>query len=238
MPGRYRVRPPPSAQLAFQVTRSEAGGAAAADGSALLSWQLDNGHYILRLDSGFDSPSGPAHALSLSSAGGIDDAGIAPVTAAEKRGAGEAMLTRFERDSERIVFPGSARSFQINTGSQDRLSLLVQLAGMGAAQADQIKDDIAIYVGAAADAGILTFKVIGQEDIASALGKIATWHLAQTGQTGSTQPGTARPESARLEVWLAPAHNWFPVQVRTSEADGVVTTLLITRIELTGATAQ
>jgi len=222
------VRPPPSAELAFDVTRSEAGGAPVSYGNALLSWQIQDGNYKLRLDSGVAMISTRINELSLSSEGAMDDAGIAPASASAKRGGGAEMITRFDRDTDRIVFSGSERSYRINTGSQDRTSLLMQLAGMGAAEPDQIQGEIAIYVGDAADAGIVKFNVVGQEEIASALGKLATWHLSQVAPAGS----------ARLEVWLAPAHNWFPVQMRTTEPDGVATTQLISRIALTAAAAQ
>jgi hypothetical protein len=212
MPGRYRVTPPPSAQLAFRVTRSEPGRAAVAQGVARLSWQLADGRYVLRIDSA---------GRSLDSRGTVGDDGIEPLSASETSGDGEAS-TRFDRAAGVIVIGSSGSSQPIGVGSQDRASMLMQLAGMGLARPAQISGNIDFHVGGSHDAGIVRFAVVGQEDIDSALGRISTWRLVQ-----ATPPG-----AARLELWLAPEHHWFPVQMRSTAPDGTVTTQVVARIAL------
>jgi hypothetical protein len=212
MPERYRVRRPPAAHLTYAVTRTLPGQAASAAGDAQLVWQADDERYQLRLDGVLGQ---------LTSEGGNSDAGIAPQAATERHADGSLATARFDQDSERIVFSASPRSFPIHTGSQDRASLLMQLAGMGLAEPDQIRDVIEVYVVGAQDAGIVKFQVLGQEDVESALGTLPSWHLAQV----------VRPGEARLELWLAPQHSWFPVQLRMTEPDGTVGTQVVTQIQ-------
>jgi hypothetical protein len=215
MPGRYRVRLPPGVRLSFALSAGAAGQPPAPAGSALIEWQAGIDAYHLRMD---------GVAGKLSSKGGVGDAGIAPQEAGETRADGSSRLTRFDYQAKRIAFSDSGRSYPIATGSQDRASMLMQLSGMGLAEPDQIQDVIEIFVGGAADAGIVRFQVLGPEQLDSALGTLDTVHLVQL----------VRPGQTRLDVWLAPARNWYPVQLRATAADGSVSTQLVTRIEQSG----
>lgn len=126
----------------------------------------------------------------MNSKGGFSDAGIAPVSASETQADGALAITRFDEQTRRIEFTGSARSYRLLEGSQDRASLLMQLAGIGMAEPDQVKDVLECYVGAGVDAGVVRFQVLGPEQLDSALGKLASMHLVQL----------AEPGQARLEV--------------------------------------
>ena len=96
----------------------------------------------------------------------------------------------------------------------------MQLAGIGLAEPDQVKDVLEFYVGAGDDAGVVRFQVVGPEEIDSALGKLASVHLVQL----------AAPGQPRLEVWLAPGRHWLPVQLRVTAPDGSALTQLVTAI--------
>ena len=63
-----------------------------------------------------------------------------------------------------------------------------------------------------------------QEELETKLGKLMTWHLSRPPKPGSY--------NSRLEVWLAPEHDWYPVQIRNTEASGAVTTQTVTKIVL------
>jgi hypothetical protein len=133
----------------------------------------------------------------LSSEGGSGDAGIAP------NGAG---------------VPDAV-------GAQDRASVLMQLVGIGLAEPDQIAgqagDELRIVVAGADGAEIARYQVMGQEEVATALGDLKAWRLAQVTPAGQD----------RLELWLAPAEGWLPVQLRLTRPDGSVATQTVTRIE-------
>lgn len=211
MPGRYRVRLPPAALLSFALTRSDAGAAPVAAGAALIDWRIGADGYSLRVD-------GVAGALY--SRGAVGDAGIAPASASETLADGATTLTSFDEAARQIGFSGAARGRRLLAGSQDRASLLMQLAGIGLAEPDQVKDVLEFYVGGGADAGVVRFQVLGPDELDSALGKLASIHLVQL----------VEPGQARLDVWLAPQRNWMPVQLRVTAPDGSVMTQLVTAI--------
>jgi hypothetical protein len=110
-------------------------------------------------------------------------------------------------------------------GAQDPASVLMQLAGIGLAEPDQIVgqvgNELRIVVGDAGGAGIARYQVMGQENLPTALGELSAWRLAQVVPAGQD----------RLELWLAPGQGWLPVQLRITRPDGSVATQTLTRIE-------
>lgn len=104
--------------------------------------------------------------------------------------------------------------------AQDEASMLMLLASMGMKDPGQLENDVRILVDSDGVLAVLRFKPVGTERVASALGPLDTVHLAQV----------SGPGAARLEVWLAPARNWMPVQLRDTWADGSVTTRLVERM--------
>ncbi|MEW6759321.1 MAG: DUF3108 domain-containing protein [Pseudomonadota bacterium] len=202
MPSRYRVTVPPSATVRYAVRGSD--GSA---GEALLDWQTDGVNYRLALD-GITG--------AIQSEGGTDDAGIAPLRARYRLGAGSAAIA-FERERGAIVLETLGRSVQDTPGSQDGASVLLQLAGIGLADPDQLQDMVDIYVGRLDGAAVERFQVLGKETVETPLGAMETLHLARAG-------------AARLEVWLAPEQGWLPVQLRATAPDGSVATQVVTEI--------
>jgi hypothetical protein len=216
MPGRYRVRPPPSARLSYAVTRTVPGRLPVAGEAAQLAWEYVGGAYRLRLDGVLGR---------LESEGGEDDAGIAPSHASEAGAGGGAGLTRFNREQGRIEHGALAASEPLNLGSQDRASVLMQLAGIGLAEPDQVQDTLEIVVAGAGGARIARWQVVGKEELATPAGVFAAVRLAQLAPAGE----------ARVEVWLAPERSWLPVQLRVTQADGSVANQVLTQMETDAA---
>lgn len=214
MPGRYGVHLPPSARVAYAVTRAAPGRPAVAGEAAELRWERSGGAYRLRLDGVLGE---------LASTGGEDDAGLAPSEAQEAGPAGGAQLTRFNRAEGRIE-QGLNASETLTQGSQDRASVLLQLAGIGLADPDQVQDTVDIVVAGSGGARIARWQVVGQENLDTPLGTLAAVHLLQLAPAGE----------ARVEVWLAPQHHWLPVQLRVTQPDGRVASQLATRIDGAG----
>jgi len=211
MPGRYRVTMPPAALLSYTITRSKPGQASAAAGSGLIAWETDGNLYRMQVDGILGQ---------LTSEGGSDDAGIAPQLAHARHSSDTLAATRFDRADKRIVTEASGRTFPMPLGSQDRASMLMQMAGMGLAEPDQFQDVLEFYVGGTLDAAVQRFQVLGRENVDTGVGTLLCWRLAQL----------ARPGEPRLEVWLAPERGWYPVQLRISELDGAVSTQVLTAI--------
>ncbi|MBC7453861.1 MAG: DUF3108 domain-containing protein [Massilia sp.] len=150
--------------------------------------------------------------------------GIAPASASETQADGALATTRFDHQARRIEFGGSKRGVRLQAGSLDRAALLMQLAAIGLAEPDQMKEVLEFYVGTGVDAGVVRFQVLGAEPepepLATALGTLDSVHLMQV----------VGPGEARLEVWLAPEHHWLPVQLRVKAVDGSVLTLRVSAI--------
>jgi hypothetical protein len=189
MPSRYRVRMPDPVRLSYALTRQLPGAASVPAGSAGIDWRNDGEHYSLAVDGVLGR---------LSSEGGSSDAGIAPQRAGEERG-GALLVTAFTADA---------------VGAQDRASVLMQLAGIGLAEPDQIAgqvgNELRIVVAGAGGAEIARYKVIGREPVPTALGALDAWRLAQVTPAGQD----------RFDVWLAPERGWLPVQLRLTRPDG------------------
>lgn len=200
-PSRYRVAVPPGATLRYEV---QGGGPA---GEATLDWQTDGVTYRLAVD----GVTG-----EIESEGGTSDAGIAPLRARYRLGAGSAAIA-FDRERGAIVLESRGRSVQDTPGSQDGATVLMQLAGIGLADPDQLQGIVDIVVGRLDGAAVERFQVLGRETVETALGPIETLHLARAGQ-------------APLEVWLAPGQGWLPVQLRASGPDGSVRTQVVKEI--------
>ena len=218
MPGRYRVRLPSSATLRYAVTRTAPGQAAVAGEPAQLVWESTGKGYRLRVEGVLGL---------LESEGGGDDAGIAPVQASEAGPAGGASVTRFNRETGQIERGPLAASDPLRLGSQDRASVLIQLAGIGLAEPDQVQDALDLVVAGAAGVRIVRWQVVGNEDLATPAGVLATVHLVQLAPAGE----------ARVELWLASQQQWLPVQLRVTGSDGTVANQVVTGIE-TSASAQ
>jgi len=212
MPGRYRVRLPPSATLRYAVTRSAPGQAAVAGEPAQLTWESTDQGYRLRIEGVLGL---------LESEGGADDAGIAPLQASEAEPAGGARLTRFNRETRQIEQGPLAASAPLRLGSQDRASVLMQLAGIGLAEPDQVQDAIDIVVAGSGGVRVVRWQVVGNEEVATPAGVFAAVRLVQLAPAGE----------ARVEVWLAPQRNWLPVQLRVTQPDGTVANQVVTSID-------
>ncbi|WP_296952642.1 DUF3108 domain-containing protein [uncultured Massilia sp.] len=225
-PGRYRVRLPASAALAYRQTVQRPGAAPVDAGAAHLDWQTDGQHYLLRTDGVLGR---------LASEGARGDTGLLPERATEggaesgaegdakggaDGGAAGALRTTFGHDAGRVRFDAGGADAQAMPGIQDRASLLVQLAGMGLASADQLQGTIVLPVADARTATLVVFQVVGVETLDTGLGPLPAWRLAQV----------APPGQPRLDVWLAPDQDWLPVRLRLTREDGTVATQTVSAV--------
>jgi hypothetical protein len=206
----YKADPPPSAQLTYALVRAAA-GAAASSGEAVLDWTRDGAAYRLR----YAGEQAPA---DMASEGRIGKAGIIPRTMTEKRRGRARTATHFDERGN-ITFSASGRAVPMRAGAQDRATWPLQLAAIARAAKGRLGAGVQIQVGEEKDAGMYRFAVLGQEEIVTAMGTLATWRLARLAAPGSY--------NARLDIWLAPGHQWYPVQLRSTEANGTVTTQTI-----------
>ncbi len=220
-PRRFKVSLPPSAELVLEIRRKDADGALW-NGAGAIIWQNNGATYKIAVEAGLSMIVTRINLYVLTSEGTIGADGIAPQLSTEKRRGRSQTATHFNQQEGRITFSSSERAYPLTPGTQDKGSLPLQLAGIGRADPGQLSGDIEIMVGEDKDANMFRFIVVGQEELETKLGKLMTWHLSRP-----PRPGTY---NSKLEIWLAPERDWYPVQIRNTEANGAVTTQIVTKI--------
>jgi hypothetical protein len=218
---RYKVDLPPAADITLDVARTDANGSRWS-GDALLSWSLTPTSYKIRVEAGITVVFAPVNLLTLTSEGTVGDEGFMPALMTEKRRGRSMTATHFNRKNGRLSFSASEANYPLVWGAQDKASVPLQLAAIARGDPQQLSGNIDILVGEDRDASVFSFVVLGQEQIDTRMGKIATWHLARPPKPGSY--------NSRLDLWLAPDYGWVPVQIRNLEANGAVTTQTVNNI--------
>jgi len=218
---RYKVDLPPAADIQMDVARLDANGTRWS-GDALLSWTLTPTSYKIRVEAGITVVFAHVNLLTLTSEGTVGDEGFMPALMTEKRRGRSMTATHFNRKDGRLSFSASEANYPLVWGAQDKASVPLQLTAIARGDPQQLSGNIDILVGEDRDASVFSFVVLGQEQIDTRMGKIATWHLARPPKPGSY--------NSRLDLWLAPGYGWMPVQIRNLEASGAVTTQTVNNI--------
>lgn len=218
---RYKVDMPPSADITLDVARTDANGTKWS-GNALLSWRVTPSSYRVKIEAGIRVVFAHVNLLTLTSEGTVGDEGFVPSLMTEKRRGRAMTATHFNRREGTLTFSASGAKYPLVPGAQDKASVPLQLAAIARGDSKQLSGNIDILVGEDRDASVFTFTVAGQEQLDTPLGRIATWHFVRPPKPGSY--------NSRLELWLAPAYGWYPVQIRNVEASGAVTTQTASKI--------
>lgn len=214
----YQVSLPPPAELTHDVERTDANGANWS-GRAVMAWRREGSAYRMSVVASVTMLV-TLNLVELSSEGTVGEQGIVPRTMTEKRRSKALTATHFGQG--RITFSTTPASYEMIPGTQDKATFPMQLAGIARADPAQLGSDIEFMVGEDKDANLFRFVVQGQEEIDTGMGTMATWRLARLPRPGSY--------SSRLDVWLAPGHEWYPVRIRSTEANGAVTTQTVRKI--------
>jgi hypothetical protein len=196
----YATRLPPAFTFAYELQRG------AQRGRLELQWQPDDDHYQARLS----ATLGGAPWLDLRSAGAFDAAGIAPLRHTDKRQGRSLQAANFRRDEGRIMYSGPTVDRPLAPGAQDRLSWMLQIAAIAAADPSLVAPGgriTFVVVGVRGEAESWTFAYLAAESLQLAGSSVPTVHLLR-------QP--ARPFDTRVEVWLDPARHYLPLRARLS----------------------
>jgi hypothetical protein len=215
----YRVRLPPSVELQYAVRKVDAKTEnAATTGRGKIRWINQGEHYKIEGDISILFFT----LLNFQSEGEVNTNGIAPLLYTEKRGTRARTNTHFQRDSKMISFSASSRQFPRAEDAQDRASVLWQLAGIGQGDNENINPATTIDIQVASEraAESWRFLITGIESITLSQGELQTWRFTRIPRTGTYE--------RRLDVWLSPTHNWSPVRIRDTEANGTFTEMSMT----------
>jgi hypothetical protein len=181
--------------------------------------------YRMRYEAGIKIVFAHVNLAVLTSEGHLGDAGLAPVKMTEKRRGRSLTATHFDWPGKALSFSASQNRYALQPGAQDKATVPIQLAAIARGGAEQLSDDIDIFVGDEREGSMYSFKIVGPEEIDTPLGRLQTVRLTRPPKPGSYK--------SRLDIWLAPAHGWLPVQIRSSEANGAVTTQTAKHIAMT-----
>ncbi|MGK5025127.1 DUF3108 domain-containing protein [Janthinobacterium sp. RB2R34] len=223
---RYKTNVPASAEFDLQVDRRDADGTKWT-GVAAMSWQNKGDSYRLNLEVGLSMLITRINLLVLSSEGAIDATGVVPIKATEKRRGRAQTATHFDAAGKTIRFSATTATAPWQEGAQDKASLPFQLAAIGRADVNQLAGNIDILVGEEKEATVFRFQLVGEETLDTSMGRLQTWHLRRPPKRGSY--------SSQLDIWLAPSLQWYPVQIRNTEANGALTTQTVSKITVTGS---
>lgn len=198
----YRTQMPPPITLSYDLSYGRWSG------SGEMQWRPQGNNYEARLEGRVAG----MRLLTWKSQGGFDSAGIAPVRYTDERARKSPQAANFQRQAGKITFSGPSTEYPLLRGTQDRLSWMLQIAAVAAADPKHMAPGgkVSFYVvGAKGDADLWTFRVEGREDAdVREQGKQAVKLLREPRKAHDT----------KVEVWLAPGLHWLPVQARlTSE---------------------
>jgi len=220
----YKIAAPPSADLLLDVDRVDADGTKWT-GEAAIGWRHADDRYRVKVEIGISVLVTRVNLVVLTSEGSLSDAGLVPLKMTEKRRGRSETATHFNAAEQKITFSASQASFPLQPGAQDKGSIPLQLAAIARGDPSQLKGEIAVQVAEDKDASVYRFVVVGPEEIDTRMGRMQTVHLSR--------PPVAGSYSSRLDIWLSPEHDWYPVRISNLEANGAVTTQTVRKITLT-----
>ncbi len=194
---------PPSVQMQFDARVMRKGQATA--GTGALSWKSDGSGYEMRLEVSLH-----AQAQRLDkSVGKITAQGLAPERFSSAGNGRSVQATHFRAELGKIQFSNNQPEEALLLGAQDRLSVLMQLAGIlgGDTGRDRSAEIIRLQVADLDTAQVWEFKSIGVSAISLPAATLPALLL------------TREPRHAydtRWEIWLSPQLGYLPVRIRQS----------------------
>ena len=192
----YRTRMPPAVLLRYELQR---GGLR---GSGELLWRPQGDRYTLQLD----GRVGPLAVLTQVSTGGFDAAGLAPLRFTDRRLRRPTSAANFQREAGKITFSGPATEFALRPGLQDRLSWMIQLAAIVAAEPALRAAGATVVIGAVgahADAAVWALRCVGAEPTDANADAIEAIKYVREPRD---------PYDTTVQVWLDPSHHYLPAQ--------------------------
>jgi hypothetical protein len=196
----YPTRIPASFSLLYQMQRGGIGG------SGEFGWTRTGDTYESHLKgtvAGFS-------VLNWHSSGGFDGSGVAPARYVERRIGKSDREAVFRRDAAVVDFSGVSPDVPLLPGTQDRLSWLVQLPAIVAADSAKARTGARIsmhVVGTRGHGETWTFVSAGSESVKTPAGTFRAVKLTRDSR---------KDEDTRADVWLDPGRQYLPVRIRLS----------------------
>lgn len=203
-PPTYRTFMPPPVTLRYEVRRGFFRG------RGEIRWQPAGDRYELHLDARLASIT----LLSQTSEGAIGAVGLEPSRFLDQRARRAAQAANFKRDSATITFSGPSTEWPLLAGSQDRLSWMMQLVGIVAADPERATEGATIsmvLVGARGEAAVRTLRSAGRDNAETAFGSVPAIKFVVAGRS---------TYDSSYEIWLDPARGYLPVHATARNGAG------------------
>ncbi len=203
------VKLAPSADLHYTIKARQKG--IALTGESVVSWRNGDHKYSVSNDS---RAAMLGKILENRSEGAVDSFGLAPAQFVEKRFRKDATTATFDRAAKTLSFNSGTETYPLKGGEQDRSSVQWQLVALARAQPGKFTpgSEWRFFVAGRRDAENWVFKVVKREQVNTGLGQIEAVHLVKAPPPDSKEQN--------VDLWLAPGHEWYPVQLRFSDEDG------------------
>lgn len=210
---------PPPADLRYAIKAEQKG--LALGGEATVKWRAGDGKYTITSES---RASILGKINENRSEGLVDEHGLAPEVFTEKRFRKDQYTVTFDRAARTIGFTEAKRTHPIKGGEQDIATVPWQLSAIARAMPGKFVagSEWRMVVAGRRDAETWVFKVANKDKLATPMGPVDAVHLVKT--------GAGDPKAQQIDIWLAPAHEWYPVRIRFTDNDGDVVEQTISKI--------
>lgn len=201
---------PPSADLTYAVKAKHSG--LTLSGNSRVRWTAEGKRYDVAIET---KANLLGTMLASHSEGAVNEFGLAPQLLTEKRFRKPPHTVTFGQADRTIRFSESATTYPIKGGEQDRTSITWQIVSIarGAPKKVRTGAEWTFFVAGRKEAESWTFRVIGQETLRTPMGEVTAIHISKL-------PSQSR-EQQQLDLWLAPAMEWYPVRMLFSDSNGV-----------------
>ena len=178
-------------------------------GKAELTWRQDGGNYVLDLSASYLS----IPVFQWNSTGRLMPQGLLPTRFSDKRFRKSEVAAHFNYELGKVTFSANTPDAALLTGGQDRVSVILHIAGL-------LAGDPARYPPTTAFS-LQTVSATEAEPWLFIVNEPETLNLPSGPQTALRITRNPRREfDQKIELWFAPALNYLPVRFRFTETNG------------------
>lgn len=152
--------------------------------------------------------------LVITSSGRLGPTGFEPERYTYAAGKRSERATNINRDTLRVTFSSNDRSFAMEPGLQDRLSVVLQMALLAQDDPQRVQPGarMPLQLAGLGSVAPMVFKAQGQQTMTLAQGDEQVVYLA------TDQP--LERDASKIEVWLSPSRGYAPLRFRYTESNG------------------
>lgn len=211
---------PPTGKQNYAVTFTKNGNPNS--GKARLEWQHDGTQYKINLTASYFGIS----MFEQTSVGQMSPQGLLPSRFGDKRAGKSEVAAHLNHDAGVIIFSANTAQAPLLAGAQDRVSLIVQIAGLLAADPARYTPSTSFHMQTVSAnlAEPWLFTVNELESITLPTGQeIFALHVTRNPR---------REYDQKVELWFAPDRSYTPIRFRFTETNGDYVDALISEAGL------